>query len=114
MHELAVMNYLLESVEEQAHQAGASKVVAINLVVGERSGIVDDSLQFYFDMLTADTRVAGARLNIRRRAMRFHCAQCQRDYACHDDEFACPICHTIGRVLDDGSTLLIESIEIEP
>ena len=113
MHELSVMSYLLESVEEQAQLMGASKVVAINLVIGERAGILDDSMLFYFDMLTPGTLAVGAQLNVRRTEMRFHCAPCQRDYTRVGDDFRCPDCHTVGQVTDDGSELLIESIVVE-
>jgi hydrogenase nickel incorporation protein HypA/HybF len=113
MHELAVMGYLLESVEERARLAGASKVLTINLVVGERSGFVDDSLLFYFDLLTPDTVAEGARLHVRRTPMRFHCAACDHDYAPVGVDFDCPTCGVVGQVRDDGTQMLIESIEIE-
>jgi len=113
MHELSVMGYLLETVEEQARQAEASKVLTINLVIGERASIVDDSLLFYFDLLTPGTLADGAKLHVRRTVMRFHCDACQRDYARRGDDFRCPDCQTVGQVTDDGSELLIESIEIE-
>lgn len=113
MHEFSVMSYLLEAVQEQATQHEASKVLAINLVIGDRAGIVDDSLSFYFGMLTPGTIVEGARLNVRRSPMRFHCIQCGGDYSPVGADFDCPTCKTVGRVTDDGSALLIESIEIE-
>lgn len=80
MHEFSFMTYLLDTVEEQASRLGGRKVIAINLALGERSGI-DDSLLFYFDQLTLGTLAEGARLNIRRTAMRFRCERCERDYA---------------------------------
>ena len=113
MHELSIMSYMLEVVEEQAQAVGASKVLAINLVIGERSSIIDDSLLFYFDMLTPGTRAEGARINIRRTRMRFHCDPCDDDYSPTGADFRCPHCGTVGRVTADGSELLIESIEVE-
>ncbi len=113
MHELGVMSYLLKSVLAQAEQAGATQVLAINLVIGERSSVFDDSLLFYFDMLTPDTLAAGAQLHVRRTAMSFHCAPCDRDYHPVGDTFSCPNCGVVGQVTDDGTELLIESIEIE-
>ena len=113
MHELAVMQYLLENVEAQARLVGAGKVLAINVVIGERANVFDDSLLFYFDLLTPDTLAAGARLNVRRTAMAFHCAACARDYRPVGDTFSCPDCGTVGQVTNDGTELLIESIEIE-
>ena len=107
------MTYLLEAVEEQARESGAQKVLAINLVLGERAGI-DDSLLFYFDQLTPGTLADGAKLNIRRTTMTFHCATCNDEYspAPARGDFGCPRCGAVGRLTNDASDLLIESIEI--
>jgi hydrogenase nickel incorporation protein HypA/HybF len=113
MHELTVMTSLLESVEAAARRAGASKVLAINLVIGERASVFDDSLLFYFDLLTPETLAAGARLNVRRTAMSFHCATCAQNYNPVGADFSCPTCGTVGQITEDGTELLIESIEIE-
>jgi len=113
MHELSIMSYMLDTVEQQAQQSGARKVLAINLVIGERASFMDDSLLFYFDMLTPGRLSAGAKLNIRRTPMRFHCAICDNDYAPAIGSFRCPDCDTVGQVTSDGSELLIESMEIE-
>lgn len=113
MHELSVMSYLLDAVETRARELEAKQVLAINVVMGDRSSIVDDSLLFYFDMLTPGTLVEGARLNVRRTPMRFHCALCESDYTPTGADFECPTCRVVGRVTDEGTELLIESIEIE-
>ena len=113
MHELSVMSYMLDTIEQQAQQSGARKVLAINLVVGERASFVDASLLFYFDMLTPGRLSAGAKLNIHLTPMRFHCATCDDDYAPATGSFRCPECGAIGQVTSDGCELLIESMEIE-
>ncbi len=113
MHELSIMSYLLDAVETKAREMGANRVRAINLVVGERTGALDDSLLFYFDMLTPETVVAGAKLNIRRTRMVFRCAECNEDYTPEVGGFDCPSCGTVGQMIRDASELLIESIEIE-
>ena len=113
MHELSLMTYLLEAVEKEAQQRGASKVVAINLLVGERAGI-DDSLMFYFDLITPETKFCeGAKLHIRRTPMRFACNECNADYTPRGADFHCPECGVVGRLVDDATELLIESLEIE-
>lgn len=113
MHELSVMSYLLDTVEHHARQAGARKVLAINLVVGERASFIDDSLLFYFDMLTPGRLCEGAKLSIRRTPMRFHCAACASDYTPTFGSFRCPSCGAAGHVTSDGGELLIESLEVE-
>ena len=111
MHELSIASYLLEAVEEQAQQAGAARIVAINLVIGERAGVVDDSLRFSFELLAQDTLAEGACINVRRTLMRFHCAACADDYTPREG-FRCPRCGASGQIVDDASKLMIESIEI--
>jgi len=113
VHELSITSYLVDAVASRARELGATRVLAINLVVGERSGIVDDSLRFYFEMLAPGTLVEGAELNVARTSLRFHCAACERDYQPSGLDFLCPGCGTVGEVVDDGSDLLIESLEIE-
>jgi hydrogenase nickel incorporation protein HypA/HybF len=113
MHELSVMAYLLETVEEQARAAGAQRVLAINLVVGERTSFVDDSLLFYFDQLTPGRLSAGARLNIRRQPMTFRCAACAITFAPAAGHFRCPACGALGQLTEEGRELLIESVEVE-
>lgn len=113
MHEVSVMTALLESVEAHAARIGAKKILAINLVIGERASIIDDSLLFAFDLLTPGTLAEGAALNVRRTQMRFRCAPCDEDYHRAGADFRCPRCGAVGRVTDEGSELLIESMEVE-
>jgi hydrogenase nickel incorporation protein HypA/HybF len=113
MHELSIAAYLLEAVQSQADESGAGRVLAINLVIGDRAGIVDDSLRFSFELLADGTLAEGAQLNTRRTPMRFHCDACAHAYTPLEADFRCPDCGTVGRMTDDGSALLIESIEIE-
>ncbi|MEO5951860.1 MAG: hydrogenase maturation nickel metallochaperone HypA [Chloroflexia bacterium] len=113
MHELSIMSYLLDAVETKAKEMGASRVRAINLVVGERTGALDDSLLFYFDMLTPQTVVEGAKLNIRRTRMVFRCAECEEDYTPEVGGFDCGRCGVVGQMIYEASELLLESIEVE-
>jgi len=113
MHELSVAAALLARVETHADRLNATKVVAIGLVIGERAGVVDDSLRFSFDLLAPGTVAEGARIVVRRTPMRFSCPGCERDYTPAGADFRCPVCGTVGQVEDDGSGLTIESVEIE-
>ncbi len=48
-------------------------ILAINLVIGELTGFVDDSIQFYFDFLSKDTLAQGANCVFERIAARVRC-----------------------------------------
>lgn len=112
MHEFGVMSYLLQAVEEKARELGAQRVLAINLVIGDRSSIVDDSLLYYFDMMKGRTLAGEAQLNTRRVSTRFYCNRCDSTYIPGKD-FYCPDCGEIGMMTEEGSEFFIESIEIE-
>ena len=113
MHEFSIMSYLLELVEDEARRCGAKRVVAINLVMGERASVFDDSLLFHFDLLTPGSVAEGAQLNVRRTRMSFHCDGCGVAYVPAVGTFECPACGKVGTMTGDGSERLVESIEIE-
>lgn len=110
MHEFGLMTQLLQAVETKAQELGSRPVLAINLLIGDRASIVDDSLLYYFEMLTPGTLAEGAELNVKRVPSRFYCAHCDAKYTPTGGDFRCPNCDQIGIITHEGSELLIESI----
>ena len=104
---------LIRLVEEHARRAGAQRVLAVHLALGEHSHVVGDALRFHFEQLATGSLVAGASLHIRRIPMRFRCDDCNADYTPEVGDWRCPQCGRVGRLLDAGDELLIESIEVE-
>ena len=70
MHEMAVTESILGIVVRHAQRAGARRVVGINLVIGDLTGFIDESIQFYFDFLSRETVAHGAELRFERVAAR--------------------------------------------
>ena len=60
MHELGVTQSLLDLAVRHAQQAGAARVTQLNVVIGQMANIVDDSVQFYWEIIAQDTIAAGA------------------------------------------------------
>lgn len=112
MHELSITQNILNIVIEHAKRAGAHKVTAINLVVGELTGFVDESLQFYFDMLSPETIAAGATLAIRRIPAEVRCRVCGEVFALQGYKWACPSCSALGGEILCGREFSIDSIEV--
>ena len=114
MHELSITQSILEIVQRHAEQAGAQRVLAINLIIGELTGFVDDSIQFYFDFLAKDGLMAGAKLHIERVAALVRCNACGTEYTPPDSRlWACPQCETLGGEIVAGREFSVSSIEIE-
>jgi len=113
MHELPITQSVLEIVSRHAAAAGAARVTAIHLVVGEFTGFVPDSIQFYFDLLSQDTPAAGATLVIDRRPGSVRCARCGHTYQPTDGQiWMCPVCAALGGEVLAGKELFVESIEV--
>ena len=66
MHELAVTQSILDISLRHAKEAGAKQITGINLVIGEFASIVDNSVQFYWDLLAEGTLAQGAQLHFER------------------------------------------------
>ena len=112
MHEMAVTQSILDIAIKHAQQAGASCIAQINLVIGELSGIVDDSVQFYFDFLSKDTIAEGAKLAFDRRSAIYRCRECGTTYHADRFQWACPACDALSFDVVSGREFRVDSIEV--
>ncbi|MCB9457970.1 MAG: hydrogenase maturation nickel metallochaperone HypA, partial [Anaerolineaceae bacterium] len=55
MHELSVTQSILEIALRYGNQNGAKHITHLYLVIGDLSSIVDDSVQFYWDIISRGT-----------------------------------------------------------
>jgi len=113
MHELSVTQSILDIALAHAERAGARRVRRINLAVGALSGIVGESVQFYFDFVGRDTPAEGAELVFRHIPARFRCKACGGEYEPDGSDWTCPLCQELWPEAVGGRELLVESIEVE-
>jgi hydrogenase nickel incorporation protein HypA/HybF len=113
VHELSITQSMLEIVLKQAEKVQAKKVTKINLVIGEMTGVVSDSVQFYLDVLTKDTIAAGVQVFFTLVPSQGKCRNCQQTFALKEFNWTCPHCQ--GNMIDviGGKELFVESIEVE-
>jgi hydrogenase nickel incorporation protein HypA/HybF len=113
MHELSVTDSLLKLAIQHATAAKAARVTELHLVVGQLSSIVDDSVQFYWDMISQGTICEGARLNFRRVAATMSCLDCNTIYTLNGELSACPQCQSERVTIKSGEEFYLDSIEVE-
>jgi hydrogenase nickel incorporation protein HypA/HybF len=113
MHELGVTDQLLKITLRHAEAAGAKRVLRLNLVIGEFSSIVDESLQFYWEIMAEDTIAAGAELHFERVPGLLRCATCGAEFGMAEFDGQCPACGELRASVVDGDQFRLESIEIE-
>ena len=113
MHELPVTEGILRIAREHAAKAGAKRIVAIHLRIGDMAGFINDSIQFYIDMLTPGTIAEGVTLHFHRVSTRFQCWECDLEFEPEGKDWRCPHCGANGGKVIAGKEFFVESIEIE-
>ena len=113
MHELPIAENILNIAVEHAEQAGAARVTKLHLVIGQLSSIVDDSIQFYWDIISKDTLCQGATLYFERIPATLSCQDCGHVYTLSRELMTCPQCDSIRLKVIAGEEFRLESIEVE-
>jgi hydrogenase nickel incorporation protein HypA/HybF len=113
MHELSVTQSLLEIALRHAEKAGAGRITRLNLVIGELASIVDDSVQFYWDIVSRDTIAEGAELHFERVPGMLCCLGCGHTFPLNGRDYACPACNEKQVIAAGGDDFRLESIEVE-
>jgi len=110
MHELAVTQSILDIALRHAE---GKRITDIQLVMGELAQLVDDSIQFYWDMIAKDTAAEGATLHFRRVPAEFQCMACFEKYRPGGEQFSCPYCGSVGAKIIAGEEFFVEAIDVE-
>jgi len=113
MHELAATQQILEIAINKARENQVSRIRRINLVIGDLSSFVDDSIQFSFDILTQNTMAEKALLSIQRIPVELLCKNCKRPFTPHTQPWRCPQCQSIEFDIIKGTEFYLDSIEVD-
>ena len=113
MHEYPITQQIIKIASEKGKESNARKVTRIDLVVGEYSGFVGDSIQMYFDEISKGTLCEGAVLTIELIKAKWKCPHCQIFYIRKPLSFACPQCGQDGEPSEIGKEFFVKTIEIE-
>ena len=78
MHELSITQSIVDTI---AQRLGPVPVHRVRLEIGRLSGVVPDAVRFAFELVTADTTLAGARLEILEPEGSARCRDCGVEFA---------------------------------
>lgn len=109
MHEFAVTRSLVDQVLKASRQASAQRVTTVRVIVGRSSGIVPESVEFYFTQLARNTEAEGARLEFEPVDLRIECPKCGRIFGDIDQPCGC----NAGGEVVAGQDVVLESIDVE-
>lgn len=113
MHELSVTENIINICSEEAEKNKAFKVREIKILVGEMTGLIPESIQYYFDIASIGTKVEGAKLNIIKVPLKIYCNECKNTSVIKRGVFTCPVCNGTDIKLLGGNEFMIESMEVD-
>jgi hydrogenase nickel incorporation protein HypA/HybF len=108
VHELAITEGVVSAVAERVPGA---KVTSVLLEIGALSGVVADSVQFCFDLVTEGTSLEGATLEIVEPAAVCQCRTCGAQFSPDWPILLCA-CGSADVAIMSGQELRILSVEV--
>lgn len=113
MHELAVTQNILDIATRYAKEAQATRVTDLYLVIGQLSSVVDESVQFYWDIISEGTLCEGAKLHFERIPTVLKCQECGHAFGLEGELTPCPRCESINVRVTSGEEFRLDSIGVE-
>ncbi len=115
MHELPVIQSILDIVIKHAEMNDVRKVIKIYLKVGVLSDLEDEWMQQYFDYVAKESVAEGATLEIERVPARMKCNACSFEFEPDmkkDEKIVCPACGNERCNLIAGKNYSVANMEV--
>jgi len=113
MHEFHATEAILKHALAQAAQRNASRIVAVQFVVGEISTYTADAITGAWEVLARGTAAEGARLGFRSVPAEAQCMVCFKEYHPEGGSIVCPHCGSVGAKILAGEEFYMESADVE-
>lgn len=109
MHELPIVEHIVEQVDDMAQESGEEKVAFVTLIVGERTGVVPRFLLDYYPDVSEGTRLEDSELQIEEEPYEVFCKSCGNVFR-PDQVGLCPKCGVRKHEILSGNKLVIKQI----
>ncbi len=120
MHEYSMMTQIVDSILGEAKQRNATKVEEVDLEIGEYTLLGEEQLRFAFELMTRDTILHGAKLNLKRIRGKIKCHTCgyEGPMPVNEDSphrtvpvLSCPSCNGVAEITE-GRECLVRNIRM--
>jgi hydrogenase nickel incorporation protein HypA/HybF len=114
MHELSIVEALIDQVQQEVDRAGQQgRVRRLDVSIGRLSGVYAEAVRFAFGLLAPGTVVEGAELVIDEPKPACVCRACHARIEIDDLVVQCPKCAADEITIEGGRDMMLQSIEIE-
>lgn len=114
MHEFSITREILDIILDTAGRNNARSVESVNIELGQLSTFDEESINFYFEILSRGTLAEGAKLIFKRMPAIAKCKKCDRDFELGDVFFSsCPLCGSTEYEVVSGDAVKVVNLNIE-
>lgn len=111
MHEVSIIQSVIEIVTKQALENKLTKINKVSLRIGELSGVMPESLEFAFNSCIKGTMLEESTLDIETVRALGECNDCKLEFPIEHFNKICPSCNKFCTKIIRGYELNINSIE---
>ena len=113
MHELALTERILRIVSSEQQKNGFSRVLEIDLMIGEVSGVIPACIEDFFPLAAKGTPAEGAKLVMHTVPAAFECLSCGYNGPLARHSTCCPDCGSAQIRMTAGREFFVENIVVE-
>lgn len=113
MHELSLMEGLLEIIRESAEAQGFGRVRRVVLEIGALAGVEVEALRFAFEAAAPGTVVEGAVLEVESPPGLGRCPACGAGCRVASRFEACPCCGGAPLAVTGGTEMRVKALDVE-
>jgi len=118
MHEMSIAQSLVAIVQQEMAKHGVTRLHGVLVRHGALAAVVPHALTFAWEVLTRDTPLDGARLDMEEVPVRLRCSSCGAEFTPEECDrlllIPCPACgEDLGHEVLEGKELYIENLEAE-
>lgn len=114
MHEMAIVQSMMDILEQQAAIHNAKRIVRVSLEFGALTAVLPTAIEFAFEVLAKGGIAEGAQLDITIIPLKVQCGECGKETVLEDYQPFCPVCDSPAiRFLQGRDEMRIASLEIE-
>ena len=113
MHELSLAESILQLIEDAAIEQQFTQVKTVWLEIGQLACVEQESLRFFFAVVTEDSIARQAKLEIIEITGQAMCGQCHQVMMIATYHQACPQCGSYALHVTQGDGMRIKELEVE-
>ena len=113
MHELALTEGILRIVASEQKKNAFSRVLEIDLQIGEYSGVIPGCIEEFFPLAAKGTAAEGAKLVMKTTPAAFECLDCGFRGPVEKHRACCPHCGSTAIRMTAGREFFVENLIVE-